>query len=207
MNVEAITNRKIAVGQVERAVCERLRALAAEVPADQAIVELGAYRGRSTGWLLLGAGEGNGAHVTTVDPWNLRRKAYESGSPKYNAPDTYAAFCEHMDRIGVPPGAHTVRRALGATVAAKWDGRPVGLLFHDAEHTADAVTADLRAWEPHLSDDAVVVLHDAGRPEWGVIEGAARVLTADGWDWDGREVMAWDRRPNRRGALIVRRSA
>src|SRR5690606_41792884 len=67
-------------GLVELAVCQRLRALAAQVPADAAIVGLGAYQGRATGWLLLGASEGQGAHVPTVDPRTLYK-------PRQGRPD------------------------------------------------------------------------------------------------------------------------
>src|SRR5690606_15270126 len=70
LNVHAITDQKIAVGLVENPCCFRLREYAAKVPADQAIVELGAFKGRTTGWLALGASEGNGAVVHSVDPWD-----------------------------------------------------------------------------------------------------------------------------------------
>src|SRR5690554_7902537 len=100
-------------GLVWLAVCERLRALAAQVPADEAIVELGAYTGRATGWLLLGASEGQGAHVTTVDPWTLykpRQDTPEELSVLYGRAETYAVFRQHMDAIGATPDRLTVKR-------------------------------------------------------------------------------------------------
>lgn len=48
-----------------------LRELAMGVPADQAIVEIGTYRGKSACYLADGAAAGNGAHVWTVDPHDL----------------------------------------------------------------------------------------------------------------------------------------
>lgn len=202
-------------GLVELAVCQRLRALAAQVPADEAIVELGAYQGRATGWLLLGASEGQGAHVTTVDPWTLykpRQDTPEELSVLYGRAETYAVFKQHMDAIGATPDRLTVKRGYAHTIGRKWVGGPVGLLWHDAEHSADAVARDLEAWLPHLSEGAVVVLHDAGNPEYGVVEGALRVL-GDGWqfeDEDGRlhdepQVIRWRKNPQRRGMLVARR--
>lgn len=199
-------------GQVERSVCRRLRALAAAVPADLAIVEIGAYRGRSTGYLVLGAQEGLGAHVTTVDPWTMRPlsswpEGYfdEAVIGRYSQAETYAAFKAHMDLIGATKAMFTAKRGYGVNVGAKWTGPQVGLLWHDAEHTADAVEADLRAWVDHVAPGGWVVLHDAGNPHFGVEEGAARVLDADGWDWAGREVTRWHVKPGKRGALWVRR--
>lgn len=196
-----------AAGLVELAVCQRLRSLAAAVPASQAIVELGAYQGRATGWLLLGSSEGHGAHVTSVDPWTLHRpRAAYPLAQRYGQPEVYQAFKAHMAKIGAGPGVLTVKRGYAASCGERWPGQPVGLLWHDAEHSADAVERDLAAWLPHLAPGAVVVLHDAGRPDGEVVEGARRVLDVEGWDWAGRELLRWAKRPQNRGALIVRRA-
>ena len=53
------------------ATLEPLYDLAAMVPADEAIVELGTYRGASACWLAAGAQSGLGAHVWTIDPHDL----------------------------------------------------------------------------------------------------------------------------------------
>lgn len=195
-----------APGMVERDACELLRRLAAHVPGGEAVVELGAFKGRSTGWLLLGASEGQGAHVTSVDPWSLRKDAYSAKSGEYTAPETYQAFKAHMEAVGATPEVHTVKRGYAKSIGAKWDGPPVGLLYHDAEHTADAVEQDLAAWLPHMAEHGVIVLHDACDPRMAVIEGAERALEGvEGWDWDGRELIPWARKPHRRGLLVVRR--
>lgn len=193
-------------GSVELAACLHLRELATRVPSDQAIVELGAFKGRSTGWLLLGASEGHGAHVTTVDPWTMQkaRADYPLGE-NYSRPEVYQAFKDHMTRIGATTKEHTVKRGYASTVATKWTGPKVGLLFHDAEHSADAVQRDLAAWLPHLAEDAVVVLHDAADPRHGVQAGADSVLT--GPEWADRALVPWGRKPNRRGLLVLRRAA
>lgn len=196
-------------GLVEYAACRQLRELASGVPAGQHIVELGAYRGRSTGWLLLGAQDAEGAegrpHVTTVDPWGLRKDDYSPRSPDYTSSDTYRVFRDHMDKVRATPQELTIKRAYGANAGRRWDSGPVGLLYHDAEHTAQAVEEDLAAWLPHLAPGAVIALHDAGDPRFEVEEGARRVLEGTpGWDWAGRELQLWAKRPHRRGLLIVR---
>ena len=193
-----------AEGMVERGACVQLRELAAAVPAGLAVVELGAFRGRSAGWLLLGAQDGHGAHVTSVDPWESRTDDYSCHSPRYT--NSWDAFQDHLRRIGATPAEHTAVKATAVQAAEEWSGPQVGLLYHDAEHTADAVAQDLEAWLPHLSSAAVVALHDACDPRMDVAPGAERVLGGDGWDWAGRELLPWRRRPNRRGLLIVRRN-
>lgn len=197
--------RHRARGKVELSACRLLRELASEVPADEAIVELGAFRGRSTGWLLLGAQDGHGAHVTTIDPWGDRTDSGYAGQVR-SAAVAESAFRAWMARIGADETVLTVRRALAADVGRQWAGPPVGLLWHDAGHGAGEVEADLLAWLPHMAAGSVVLLHDAARRDYGVVEGAERVLDAPGWDWAGREARRWQRKPHRRGVLLVRAS-
>jgi hypothetical protein len=192
-----------AQGLVERSACRILRRLAARVPADQAIVELGAFRGRSTGWLLAGAQRGHGAHVTTVDPWETRTGDYV-GQVEGTGVAAWEAFQAHMTRVGATDAELTVIRGYAAEVAAGWRGPVVGLLWHDAGHGADEVATDLAAWVPHIAPAGVVVLHDVCNPLYGVAAGAARVLDSPGWDWPGRR-RAWSKHADRRGVLIVRR--
>src|SRR5690606_27245307 len=54
---------------------------AARVPAEQAIVEIGVYRARTTCWLASGAQSGHGAHVWGVDPWDLPQ--HDPVKPKF----------------------------------------------------------------------------------------------------------------------------
>ena len=217
INIEEVTDFKRAVGAVERRACETLRKLARAVPKDQAIVEIGAFKGRTTGYLALGAEEGNGAVVVSVDPWDLRpletwpenyADAHVIG--EYGLKETFEAYKRHLKAAGIVAkqrGAAQVeiRKGFAVDVAKGWD-RPVGLLWHDAEHTADAVEADLRAWAPFVAPGGWVVLHDACNPKFGVVEGAKRVLGKDrAWNWRGRRILRWKKNPRLRGILLVQR--
>lgn len=192
-------------GLVERGACEILRDLASAVPEDQAIVELGSYKGRSTGWLLLGAQDGHGAHVTAVDPWGKRRGKYVGGGNTERFRQAEGSFRSHMARIGATDKELTVINDYGEDAGKLWTGPEVGLLWHDAGHGAVEVAEDLKAWLPHMADEAVIVLHDVCRPEYGVVEGAKSVLEPDDdWNWRFRKVVPWSCNPNKRGIMIVR---
>lgn len=197
-------------GLTERAACRRLSTLAGQVDVRHAIVEMGSYRGRTAGWLALGAAQGNGAHITCIDPWDTIvdtpdedyvkvEKAYGDG--RYAS--AYAEFSAHATRAGLW-GRITPLEAQAGDVAAVWK-QPVGLLYHDALHTLEAVEADLRAWAPFVVSGGWVACHDLGNVHFGVEEGASRVLDNDDWDWAGRERLLWKKAPHRRGLLVVRR--
>jgi hypothetical protein len=196
-------------GLTEKAACRRLAYIAQQVPAGLAIVELGSFRGRTTGWLAWGAEQsGRGVAVTAVDPWTDLQVPDVDGHLEiqyrrgdYAAPDTFSDFQAHLAACGAD-----VRWQQGTAVdaAAGWDGPPVGLLFHDALHTADAVAADLAAWMPHMARASVVAAHDACSANFGVLEGASRVLPDAGYEWPPK-VYPWKKHPERRGLMVARR--
>lgn len=213
LNVEAITNQRIAVGLVENPACWALRDLASEVPADEAIVELGAFKGRSTGWLALGAQNGNGARVVSVDPWENGEEVDADyldtavSVREYRMSETRVAYEKHLDATGIRPFVDTIQ-GTAVEAAKNYAGPPVALLWHDALHRRKDVAADLRAWMPHLTDNAVVVLHDVGDPRFEVEAGArAAIVRRKGWEWEDREIHLWPKQPDRRGYMIVRRAA
>jgi hypothetical protein len=134
-----------------------LRGLAAEVPADQAIVEIGSYKGMSTAHLATGSKEGHGAPVFAVDPWDLPGNVY--GKHGYSAPivrEEFEAQLRHLrlwSRVTPVQGFSTV-------IARGWDGPPVGLLFIDGDHEERAVRSDVEAWTPHLAPQHVLAFDD-----------------------------------------------
>ncbi|MBB0230986.1 class I SAM-dependent methyltransferase [Streptomyces calidiresistens] len=190
-------------GMVELTACRHLHNLATGVPADHAIVELGSYRGRSTGWLLLGAHRGHHAHVHAVDARDQRTdETYEGSFERFTG--AHPDFARHMQRIGATDRELTVHLDYAHHIAHRWTGPPVGLLWHDAGHGADEVERDLLAWLPLMAPGATIVVHDAANPHWGVVEGARRALEhAPGWMWNQRTLTTWPRRRNRRGTLTV----
>lgn len=211
LDIAAITSQKTAVGLVENQCCWRLRDEAAKVPDDRAIVELGAFKGRSTGWLTLGAQSGAGAPVFSVDPWEQGRipSGYRDKAvtvPQYVQSETRVAYEAHLEATGCRPHVTTVQ-ATAVDAAAAYDGPPVALLWHDALHRLSDVRDDLKAWLPHLADQAVVILHDVGDPRLEVEAGAKAALARRaGFDWEGREIHLWPKQPARRGFMVIHKN-
>ena len=206
---------KRASGWLEPDACERLRAAARNAPADTAVVEIGAYRGKSTGWLALGSSEGNGAPVFTIDTWDTRGiETWPEDHPgyidKYPDPQVRVDYENHLDRIGARDVVTPIC-GWSTDVAKTWKkdhGLKVSVLFVDGSHYYDDVVADLKAWLPHTAPQAVVILHDATAVHCDVMAAAESVFTTRRkWDWAGREIVPWmkdGKDTGRRGTLTVR---
>lgn len=156
--------------------------LAANIPTDEAIVELGTYRGASAVWMAAGAQAGLGAHVWTIDPHDLpghrTTTGRDPGTLSFEDPAirldaeqqiTGSGYAEHI----------TMVRDFSVQAAKTWTGPPVGMLFIDGDHRQHAVRMDLRAWQPRLSDFAVVCFDDHSDTHPGV-PAAVRVLVRRG---------------------------
>lgn len=209
-DADAVTDLDTALGAVERAACDRLRLLARDVFADEAIVEIGSHRGRSTAYLALGAAEGDGATVHAVDPWTDRPRwtwpiNYEDAHvlDRYADPASYMAFKAHLVRCGLDDRV-VVHRGYATDVAKDWD-RPIGLLFHDGPHAYQEVYDDLVAWRDHVAPGGTIVIHDAGNRSFGVYAAAHDTLRGHGFDWDNRVLDLWIDNPGKRGTLTVQR--
>lgn len=164
-------------GLVSTEVGEKLAELAAAVPAGQAIVEVGSFRGKSTCYLAAGAKDGNGARVFAVDAWDLDGNVTgRFGFAETSTRETFDAQVRAM-RLA---GRVTALQGFSVDVAAAWDGPPIGLLFIDGDHSAGAVRADFAAWSPHLAPAAVVVFDDYGTPK---NPGVREVVESLDGDW------------------------
>lgn len=157
-------------GLTSRAEAQALYRLARETPADQAIVEVGSFRGRSTVALALGSRAGHGAPVFAIDP----HEDYQVNerTPHIGARDR-AAFYRTMLRTRCWREVRLVNLP-SVEAAAGWS-RPVGLLWIDGDHTAEGVWADVSAWLPWLAYEAMVAFDDA-EPGGGPDQAIGRLL-------------------------------
>ncbi len=128
-----------------------------------AIVEIGAYRGRSSVALAYGVAEHTPAQprVWSIDP-HADFTGFYGG--QFGGADRVAyyqnlldsGFADRVALINLP----------GAAVAQIWS-RPVDLLFIDGDHSLQGVTADYTAWKRHLSPQAHIIFDDALDPACG----------------------------------------
>lgn len=132
-----------------------LAEMAAQVPVDQAIVEIGSYKGKSTCYLAAGARDGHGAHVYAVDAWDTEGNV----TGRFRFTEARDAF-DRQIRSARLVSRITALQGFSTDVAARWDGPPIGLLFIDADHAEASVRADYEAWKPHLAPGAVVIFDD-----------------------------------------------
>lgn len=171
-------------GLISPEVGELLHNYAATIPASNAIVELGSYRGKSTAYLARGALIGNKAPVFAVDAWSEEVSSWRNRVLERLPSATYREFVAQLDKAGVRDHVSAIQ-SLTALAADIWEyhyaeDHRVGLLYIDGDHHFDAVLADFRAWRPHLADDALVVFDDYDQPSNPGVLAAVRALTESG---------------------------
>ncbi|RMH28125.1 MAG: class I SAM-dependent methyltransferase [Planctomycetota bacterium] len=136
-----------------------LHTLAGEV-AEGCIVEVGAYRGRST--IALSAGAPEGIPVYSIDP---HAEMWVNGKLAYAGPDDRAAFYRAMLDSGATRNVHLLN-STSERLTPGWD-IPVGLLWIDGDHSYEGVARDWACWRPHLMPGCTVVFDDAHDPAVG----------------------------------------
>lgn len=135
--------------------------LASQVNPDHAIVEIGAYEGKSTCYLAYGAGA-NGAHVFTIEPWD--HPDHEPGKHDYNATARREAFEANVKALRYSSRI-TAIQDFSNRVASYWDemhlvGQAIGLLFIDGDHRYPYTWQDFFYFKPYLAEQHVIVYDD-----------------------------------------------
>lgn len=173
-------------GLIEAEEGVRLAELAADVPAAEAIVEIGSHTGLSACWMAAGSRDGFGAHITCIDPWGEPRPNSLDDPFDLGAEGVLARFMSNVAGTTqeVPREDYsdliTPLRVRSVRAAMMWV-QPIGLLFIDAIHERWAVDQDYRAWEPHIAKDGVLALHDYGDSYPGCKAAIEGIEANGGW--------------------------
>lgn len=127
-------------------------------------VELGAWLGASAIPVARSIRRWSGS-LTCVDTWS-GTMTHVDGPPMM-----VWSFARQLFEAGV---AGNVRMIAAPTVeAARWWREPIDYLYVDADHSYEAVLADLHAWVPHVRVGGLIVGDDYGhrqlpgvKPAW-----------------------------------------
>ena len=129
-------------------------------------IELGTATGWTSGALLLAEPK---RRLTSFDPVvREHREEYLTLLPR--------SARERLELVPAP--GHEAR------------GESIDLLFVDSSHDRDATVAEVRAWQPRLAPEALVVLHDYGNPAYPGVAQAVTELELPGrehagmWLWE-----------------------
>lgn len=137
----------------------------------ESIIEIGAFRGRST--VALSAGARDGIRVYSVEP---HAEVWRGDRLAFAGPEDREAFYRSMLRSGAWRNV-SLLNSTSQIVAPGWK-EPVGMLWIDGDHSEAGVRADWHCWQPHLIDNAVVVFDDAHDPEIGPYQLIAELLAS-----------------------------
>lgn len=162
---------------------------AAQVPRDQAIVELGVFHGKTALQMAWGAGQangvGNGAHIWAIDAWDLPGNVYaEHGGMADNR-----AWARYWVRGLGYSNAITLVHQFSQDAAGLWTvgpgmgglgERPIGLLYVDGDHTYEGARRDIESWAPHLAPDARIAIDDYLNENYSEVQRAVDDLVESG---------------------------
>lgn len=141
----------------------------AELARGKRVLEIGSYCGLSTIYIARTA-----EHVTAVDYWDGR------GTP--NPRDTLATFNANIERYGLTEKVKAFRADElwhGSLDEIRFSG-PFDLVFIDADHAYEAVTADIEFAASKLAPGGLLAFHDYKHPSHPGVEQAIDDLLIDG---------------------------
>lgn len=133
-----------------------LGTIAACVPADGAIVEIGSFKGKSTVMLAKVAEHYGLGPIVAIDPHNSPALLDLNADPNMSS---FKDFLRNIETAGV---AHLVEpyRAYSKDVAAIWD-RSIRFLWIDGDHTYNGAKTDFDGFFRHVNPGGVVAFHDS----------------------------------------------
>ena len=127
------------------------------------IVEVGAYRGRSS--IAIASGLPDGSHFLVVDTFDDRGTVTEAERDSSTSLANMRQHETNLRRVGLRAGGYELADSVAAS--ARWSD--IDWLFLDASHDEASVRADLCAWLPKIRKGGVISGHDYDTSWPGVI--------------------------------------
>ncbi|OGF77244.1 hypothetical protein A3I27_00115 [Candidatus Giovannonibacteria bacterium RIFCSPLOWO2_02_FULL_43_11b] len=136
------------------------------VKEENAAVEIGSWKGKSTICIAKGLNDGRKGKVYAIDP--------HTGSPEhrniFGKVDTFKEFEENISNKEVNSFVMAIRDT--SENASKKFELPVEFIFIDGDHDLRAVAKDFESWFPKVIDGGTIAFHDS----WNFI--GPNILTA-----------------------------
>jgi precorrin-6B methylase 2 len=125
------------------------------------VVEIGAWKGRSTIALASAIPEGNGGRVISIDPHVGSVESELLGTPNMS---TLQPFLENITRAGVRDRV-TLMQTSSLEARRAFSEHSVDLVFVDGSHAYQDVVHDLASWQTALHSGGVMAINDWSMPE------------------------------------------
>jgi len=121
------------------------------------IAEIGSYCGKATALMALTCKQVRdaSANIFAIDPYDGKLGA-EDQDLQWVQP-SFSTFLGHMDRLGIREMVHPIQ---SRSTNVKWQHGQIDLLVIDGLHDYANVARDFFHYEPHLSEEALIVFHD-----------------------------------------------
>ena len=137
---------------------------------DGKIVELGAWKGRSSAFLVVEAyNKSQKIEVHIVDTWGGNPI---DGSQDQSA-DAYSKFTSNMALLSIPYQAH---RMTTNEAAGLFKDESLDSVFIDADHSYEAVKMDIQNWMPKVCKGGILAGHDYTSAWPGVIKAVNEIF-------------------------------
>jgi predicted O-methyltransferase YrrM len=143
----------------------RLYALARDHASVGPILEIGSYCGKSSVYLGTGARAGGGVLIC-LD--HHRGSEEHQPGEEYHDPelldgtvgrmDTLRALRHTLHRADLE--SHTVLLVTSSRMAARVWQTPLGMVFVDGGHSAEAAHTDYECWAPKVAPGGILAIHD-----------------------------------------------
>jgi hypothetical protein len=137
---------------------------------DGKIVELGAWKGRSSAFLVVEAyNKSPKIEVHIVDTWG--GNPFNGSEDQSN--DLYDKFISNMSLLARPYQAH---RMTTNEAAGLFKDESLDAVFIDADHSYEAVKMDIENWMPKVRKGGILAGHDYNSAWPGVIRAVNEIF-------------------------------
>ena len=137
---------------------------------DGKIVELGAWKGRSSAFLVVEAyNKSPKIEVHIVDTWG--GNPFDGSQDQPN--DLYDKFISNMSLLARPYQAH---RMTTNEAAGLFKDESLDAVFIDADHSYEAVKMDIQNWMPKVRKGGILAGHDYNSAWSGVVRAVNEIF-------------------------------